>query len=158
MNRLERMTVVLLVTFLAAACATMPDTPPVASRNWSGSATAEPGFTGAGANAAAVSGATGTAITVAFREATGMNQTVRPWHLHYGSCGNDQGLVGDMNLYAPLRPGADGTATATATVPLTLDASRSYFINIHKSPSETTTIVACGALNPGSNTSTATGY
>jgi len=131
-----------------AACATAPVGPDVT--NWSAAATAQPGFTGAGANASAVTGAGGTNVAMAFREAAGMSGTTRPWHVHYGRCGNDQGIVGDASLYTPLRPGSDGTATTKATIPVRLTGDRTYFINIHKSPSELSTIVACGNLSsPG---------
>ncbi len=133
----------MVATFvLLAACGTMQ----APLTDWSAAATASSGFSGAGANATARSTAGGTTVTVAFREATGMSGTVRPWHVHYGSCGNDQGIVGDASAYSPLRPGPDGTATTTATISMPLDPARSYFVNIHKSPEETTTIVACGAL------------
>ena len=128
-----------------AACAMTTDM----VTDWTARATAGTGFAGAGANAVARSGAGGTNVTVAFREAHGMSGTVRPWHVHYGTCGNDQGIVGDASLYSPLNPGADGTATVSATIPMSLSADRSYFINIHKSPSELQTIVACGQLNMG---------
>src|SRR5687767_14629124 len=100
-----RRTSAVAIVILFVACATAP--PPVPS-NWRGSATANAGFRGAGANYAAQSTASGTGISIAYREAAGMSGTVRPWHVHYGSCGNDQGIVGDPNAYPPLRPGADG--------------------------------------------------
>ena len=65
--------------------------------------------------------------------------------MHYGSCGNDQGIVGDANAYPMLRP-TNGTATVSATIAMPLDPTRSYFINIHQSPTDLPTIVACGAL------------
>lgn len=130
------------IVMIFAACATTPSGP----WDWSAAATGSAGFSGAGANATARSGAGGTTVTVAFREATGMTGTVRPWHVHYGSCGNDQGIVGDAGAYTPLRPGFDGTSTVSATISVPLDPSRSYFVNIHKSPTELQTIVACGAL------------
>src|SRR5688500_19819951 len=134
-QRLEKIALVVVLTALAA-CATAP----VADvANWSAAATSRPGFTGAAANATAVTNAGGTAVTVAFRDASGMSGTVRPWHVHYGTCGNDQGIVGDANLYSPLRPGSDGTARTSATIPMRLTADRSYLINIHKSPSELST-------------------
>lgn len=139
---------------LFAACATMPPQP----MDWSGGATANSGFTGAGANATARSTAGGTTVNVAFREASGMSGTVRPWHVHFGTCGNDQGIVGDANAYSPLRPGADGTAMSSATLSVALDPARSYFVNIHKSPSELQTIVACGALTSTGTTAAATNY
>lgn len=141
--KMLRHTAIAATLVLLFACATVPPPPPM---DWSGAATASPGFTGAGANATARSTSGGTSINVAFREARGMSGTVRPWHLHFGTCGNDQGIVGDANAYQALRPGPDGTASASAAISVPLDPSRSYFVNIHKSPTELQTIVACGAL------------
>src|SRR5687768_7745118 len=139
MNR----TSIIAVAIVFAACTTMP--PPVPA-DWTAAASANPGFAGAGANLTARSTAGGTTVSVAFREATDMTGTVRPWHVHYGRCGDDQGIVGDAGAYSPLRPGPDGTATVSATISAPLDPTRSYFVNIHKSPTELQTIVACGAL------------
>lgn len=141
MNMLRKTAIVASVVLLAACVTTAPS-----PMEWSGSATARPGFTGAGANATALSTSSGTSVTVAFREASGMSGTVRPWHVHFGTCGNDQGIVGDASAYSPLRPGADGTASTAATISVPLDPTRSYFVNIHKSPAELQTIVACGQL------------
>jgi hypothetical protein len=152
---LTKAAIVTGLVFLTA-CAAVP---PPAPADWSATATAGAGFAGAGANAVARSTSGGTSINVAFRDATGASASVRPWHVHYGSCGNDQGIVGDANAYSPLRPGADGTASTNATISVPLDPARSYFINIHKSPAELTTIVACGSLtmNAGSM-ATSTSY
>src|SRR5688572_33008423 len=140
---MRRHTAIVAAFVLLTACATMP--PPLPT-DWSATASANPGFTGAGANATARSTSGGTSVNVAFREASGMSGTVRPWHVHFGSCGNDQGIVGDPSAYSPLRPGPDGTATVSATLSVPLDPARSYFVNIHKSPDETQTIGDCGAL------------
>lgn len=139
---LPRHTAIVTTFVLLSACATIPPPP----TDWTSSISANPGFAGAGANASARSTTGGTTINVAFRETSGMSGTVRPWHVHRGSCGNDQGIVGDANAYPALRPGADGTAAASATIATPLDPAGSYFVNIHKSPQELETIVACGAL------------
>ncbi len=145
---IRRHTAIVAAFVLLAACATMPPSPPA---DWSAAATAGPGFAGAGANATARSTAGGTTVNVAFREASGMSGTVRPWHVHFGSCGNDQGIVGDASAYPALRPGPDGTASASATISVPLDPARTYFVNIHKSPAELQTIVACGAFTTTSS-------
>ena len=144
MNRMKLERIALVVIVMAvAACATYSG-----PNSWSATATERTGFRGAGANANAVSSGGETAVTVAFREAEGMSGTERPWHVHYGSCGNDQGIVGDANIYTPLRPGMDGTATTTARIPMRLASDKTYFINIHKSANELSTIVACGEFTP----------
>lgn len=146
MNMLRPTAIVATFALLTACTMTTATMEPPPPRDWTGAATAHSGFAGAGANAAARSTSGGTTVNVAFREATGMTGTVRPWHVHFGSCGNDQGIVGDANAYPPLRPGSDGTARVNATLSVPLDPARSYFVNIHKSPAELQTIVACGAL------------
>ena len=75
-----------------------------------------------------------------------MNGSVHPWHVHRGTCGNDKGIVGGANEYEALTVGADGTAHGEENVPVALGEDETYFINIHKSPSDLTTIVACGVL------------
>jgi hypothetical protein len=136
-------TTIVAMFVLLTACATAP--PP--STDWSGMAGANPGFEGAGANATARSTGGGATVNVAFREMAGMSGTVRPWHVHFGTCGNDQGIVGDASAYPAIRPGSDGTATVSASLSVPLDPNKSYFVNIHKSPTELSTIVACGALS-----------
>ena len=75
-----------------------------------------------------------------------MNGSVHPWHVHRGTCGNDKGIVGGANEYEALTVGADGTAHGEENVPVALGEDETYFINIHKSPSDLATIVACGVL------------
>jgi hypothetical protein len=55
--------------------------------------------------------------------------------------------VGDASAYPPLVVGADGTATATAHIPVKLNEARNYIINVHASPTNLGTIVACGDFN-----------
>lgn len=68
-----------------------------------------------------------------------------PWHIHEGRCGPGE-IVGGADSYTPLVPAADSTATSTATLPLLLDESREYHVNVHASPTEMGTIVGCGDL------------
>jgi hypothetical protein len=71
---------------------------------------------------------------------------IYPWHVHLGSCGNDQGIVGPANAYPPVAVGADGMGRVLATIPTGLDRSGQYMVNVHKSPQDLGTIVACGNL------------
>lgn len=69
-----------------------------------------------------------------------------PWHVHLGQCGSDQGILGPADAYKPLKIGGDGKAESDATLPLVLPRSGRYFVNVHASPSNMGTIVACGNL------------
>jgi hypothetical protein len=71
-----------------------------------------------------------------------------PWHVHDGKCTDaSPPIVGNMADYPPLVVGADGTATATAHISTKLNEARNYIINIHASPTNLGTIVACGDYN-----------
>lgn len=72
-----------------------------------------------------------------------------PWHVHAGTCGNDGGIVGPESAYQPLTVDAQGNAEVTIALPFTTPTQGDYFVNVHKSPSELGTIVACGQLEMG---------
>ena len=71
-----------------------------------------------------------------------------PWHVHEGKCG-DAGppIVGDASAYPALTVGADGKATATAHISVKLNEAKNYIVNVHASPANLGTIVACGDYN-----------
>lgn len=71
-----------------------------------------------------------------------------PWHVHEGKC-TDAGppIVGPPSAYPPLAVGADGRATAQAHLPTKLSEAKNYIINIHASPTNLGTIIACGDYN-----------
>ena len=71
-----------------------------------------------------------------------------PWHVHEGKCG-DAGppIVGDVSAYPPLVVGSDGRATATAHLNVKLNEAKNYIVNVHASPTNLGTIVACGDFN-----------
>ena len=71
-----------------------------------------------------------------------------PWHVHRGRCGNDLGILGAAKAYEVLEVGDDGRATRTAILDLPSPKSGDYFINVHASPTNLGTIVACGNLAP----------
>jgi len=102
------------------------------------------------------SGITGTAtgtsassmahVTLNIRGATA--GATLPWHVHEGSCGDaNPPIVGSATSYPPLVVAADGTARAEAHVSAELNEAKSYIINVHASPTNLGTIVACGDYN-----------
>jgi hypothetical protein len=68
-----------------------------------------------------------------------------PWHLHRGTCGNDQGIVGDPAKYGLLATASDGSATGVATLEVTMPTEGEYMVNVHASALDMT-VVACGNL------------
>lgn len=102
------------------------------------------------------SGVTGTATGTTANDMTNVTVSITggkagdtlPWHIHDGKCG-DAGppIVGDVAAYPPLVVGADGTATGSATVNVKLNEARNYIVNVHASPTNLATIVACGDFN-----------
>ncbi|MGQ0562671.1 MAG: hypothetical protein ACT443_12455 [Gemmatimonadota bacterium] len=85
----------------------------------------------------------GTSITI-----WGANEGSRhPWHVHFGSCGENGAIVGDPNAYPVLQIGSNGTASASANIDVGLNEDRTYSVNVHRSPTDLGTIVSCGPLN-----------
>jgi hypothetical protein len=76
-----------------------------------------------------------------------MAGNTHPWHVHRGTCGNDLGIVGGAAAYPALLVGTNGTSSASASIKTALSEDASYFVNIHKSPTELGTIISCGPLN-----------
>lgn len=71
-----------------------------------------------------------------------------PWHVHEGKCGDAAPpIAGDASAYPPLVVGSDGTATATAHLTVALNEAKNYIVNVHASPTNLGTIVACGDYN-----------
>jgi hypothetical protein len=71
-----------------------------------------------------------------------------PWHVHRGRCGADQGIFGPADAYEPLEVDGEGRARATAELSVPLPRSGSFFVNVHASRQNMSTIVACGNLAP----------
>lgn len=68
-----------------------------------------------------------------------------PWHIHEGPCGPGT-IVGGASSYEPITAGSDSTATSTAILPLILDESKQYHVNLHASAADMGTIIGCGEL------------
>ena len=62
----------------------------------------------------------------------------------------DQGILGPPDAYPILKVGGDGKAEAEAKLEMPEPAQGQYFINVHASPANMGTIVACGNLAPPS--------
>jgi hypothetical protein len=115
---------------------------------WSASLSAQPGspntqITGTG-TVTGNSDSTRTKVEVTLNGAA--PSASLPWHLHRGTCGNDQGIVGEPANYAPLSVSSEGRATGTATLDLPMPRTGEYMINVHASSADMSTIVACGNL------------
>jgi hypothetical protein len=71
-----------------------------------------------------------------------------PWHVHRGSCGSDQGILGPTDAYNPLKVEGNGRAVSDAQLSIPLPKTGNYFLNVHASARNMKTIVACGNLAP----------
>lgn len=129
-----------LLTCLGAACASAPVFEP---REWSATVE-ERGDSDIRANVRAASAPGQTAVSINL--AGGQANATHPWHVHRGTCGNDQGIVGDPAAYTPLRPNSAGGASATAHILVQLVPGQSYMVNVHRSPQALNEIIGCGPL------------
>jgi hypothetical protein len=87
-------------------------------------------------------GQTGVAVSIAGAPAGGTH----PWHIHRGTCATGGPIVGAADAYPALRPGTDGRADGAARISVSLDHDQEYHVNVHASPNDLGTIVACGEL------------
>ena len=71
---------------------------------------------------------------------------VHPWHVHAGTCANTGAIIGSASNYPTLTVGSDGRASANATISAPLTEGNAYSVNVHLSPSQMSTVIACGDL------------
>ncbi|MEP6991057.1 MAG: hypothetical protein ABJA80_09030 [bacterium] len=71
-----------------------------------------------------------------------------PWHVHMGRCGSNGPVVGNAGAYKPLVVNGDGNASENASLSVALPYMNDYYVNVHASPTNMGTIVACGNLAP----------
>jgi len=69
---------------------------------------------------------------------------VHPWEIHHGQCETDAGIIGQASAYPPIKIANDGTGLATATLPIVLPDSGSYFVAVRASTANPDLVVACG--------------
>lgn len=90
----------------------------------------------------------GTAVRVAW--SGDQPGSTRPWYVHKGSCGRDEGVVGTGGSYRPIAVDARGTGTGTATLPAPLAAPGPYYVAVHAAAADTAAgVIACGPLRGG---------
>jgi hypothetical protein len=121
------------------------ESPLKSGENWKGNITGRGTWTGAsGTSTARVEGGN-TLVTLVL---TGLPPGgPYPWHVHDGTCEGGP-IVGDPAAYPPLTVGADGRAEANARlINLKLNEAKKYHVNVHRSPTDLATIIACGELD-----------
>ena len=85
--------------------------------------------------------------TVRIQIAGAAPSSIYPWHIHTGSCADGMGtIVGPAAHYTALGSASDGTAALMADLAVTLNQNQRYHVNVHASPSDMGSIVACGDL------------
>jgi hypothetical protein len=120
------------------------ESPAKTGEDWSGSLSARGGSGITGSFKALVNaGKTNVSVNLA----NAMAGQRLPWHIHEGTCDNDLGIVGDASSYPVIVVANDGTASVNTVVGVSLDEAKDYFINVHASPTNLQTIVACGDLD-----------
>ncbi|HET7274565.1 MAG TPA: CHRD domain-containing protein [Longimicrobiaceae bacterium] len=120
------------------------DSAPDLEEDWEGELEPQGSFTVRGA-ATALANSAGTGISVSIAGADA--NSTHPWHIHEGDCGDGGPIVGDPGAYPFLQVGSNGTASANASIDVTLDELDDYYVNIHHSPEDMGTIVSCGELD-----------
>ena len=120
------------------------ESPAKTGEDWSGSLQARGGSGITGSFKALVNeGRTNVSVNLA----GAMAGQQLPWHVHEGTCDNDMGIVGSPSAYPLITVANDGTASVNAVVGVSLDEAKDYFVNVHASPTNLQTIVACGDLD-----------
>jgi hypothetical protein len=122
------------------------ENPLKSGENWKANITGRGQWTGASGTATARVEGDNTLATLVL---SGLPQGgPYPWHVHDGTCETGGPIVGDANAYPPLMVGADGRAEANARLlNLKLNEAKKYHVNVHRSPSDLATIIACGELD-----------
>ncbi len=92
---------------------------------------------------AVVAPASGSETSATVMISGAMSGETYPWHVHVGTCGNDQGIVGPPASYTPITADASGKGQVSVTLPYSTPTTGSYMINVHHMGK----IVSCGQLS-----------
>jgi hypothetical protein len=94
--------------------------------------------------------ADGTSTVVTLDMANASPGGLHPWEMHRGQCGSgkDYGVFGPSEAYEVLKVDADGRADGEATIDMQTPRSGDYFVVVHASETNRSTVVACGNLAP----------
>ena len=111
---------------------------------WHGTLMSKNGSTVVGSTTVRPISDAGTQATLTLSGATAGG--VFPWHVHTGTCAQTGGIVGPPTSYTAVAVGADGSGTVVVTLPFATPTSGAYSVNVHASPSDMGTIVACADL------------
>jgi superoxide dismutase, Cu-Zn family len=115
-------------------------------REWQGVLQGEPGWEQL-SGSTVVQSMEGTSAFTAMVELAGDTPgAVRPWHVHFNTCAQGGGIVGQDGDYPRLTIGAGGGATASVTVAQSLAVGASYHVNVHRGDDDLATIIACADL------------
>ncbi|MEP6779799.1 MAG: hypothetical protein ABJC26_07915 [Gemmatimonadaceae bacterium] len=71
--------------------------------------------------------------------------SVRPWHVHTGSCAKSGAPV-MASAYTPITIDAKGNGEGKATLAMVVPDTGSYYVNVHESKENMGHAVACGDL------------
>lgn len=122
------------------------ENPLKSGESWKGNVTGRNTWTGASGTATARVEGNNTLTTLVL---TGLpSGGPYPWHVHDGTCETGGPIVGDATAYPPLMVGADGRTEANARLlGIKLNEAKKYHVNVHRSPTDLATIIACGELD-----------
>lgn len=136
-----RRTCVLLGAALVAGCdlTTGSDEP-----RWTAAVQPTPSFSGVTGTAEVSTSTTSSTARISLAGAAAGD--AHPWHVHLGTCAAGGPIIGDPAAYPLLQPGADGRDAQIAVIGLVLTRGQPYFVNVHVSPDDLATTVACGDL------------
>ena len=112
--------------------------------DWNARLTGKDAFPGVFATARAAVLENETTVTISLTGGTA--GASHPWHVHTGTCASGGPIVGEPSAYPPLAVGSEGRAEASSRIGVRLNEASSYHVNVHRSPSDMGTIVACGNL------------
>jgi hypothetical protein len=80
-------------------------------------------------------------------------QQVYPAHIHLGNCGSNGEVVVPLDNVG----GDSGLSVTLSTIPYAELTNGNYYINVHQSPEDISTIISCGNIGPEMQLATSTG-
>ncbi len=141
---MSRLVCLVLCSVVLVGCDTTTTQP--LERVWQGQLEGEPGWEHLSGETA-VHFVEGTASFIAAAQIAGDEPgEIRPWHVHFNTCAEGGGIVGEDGDYPRLVVDTDGTAVASATVPQSVEPGADYHVNVHLSEAEMGTIIMCADL------------